>query len=222
MESMNYKFYLLTLICVFSLASCSKFGKSESDVVIIDDKPKTNTKNEVVIDDAFFDSEQEAVSASKTGSHEMTKITFDKSRIDTMYDQFGNKTETRCFNNHLRLKCITISSAADGKKKISVYGQNGEIKGLPEAMIGKALTAPADELANSAGIYQIYRQPAPVTQSVQSRTNLSLQPMPSYNFPVQNRPVEQVAADEAKPVPADQKPSEKKDDSSTPQPDKEQ
>lgn len=184
---------------------------------MFDDKPKVAAKNEIVIDDASFKGEQETLSASKAGSQETTKISPDQSRIDTMYDQFGNKTETRCFSDDLRLKCITLLTAADGKKKISAYGQNGEIKSLPADIFDKALTASANELADSAGIYQIYRQPAPVMQSLQSRnTAASLRPMPSYNFPVQNRQIEPVPTEDAHPDAdaANEKSNENKTDSS--------
>jgi hypothetical protein len=209
---------------MFLFVSCSKVGKSTSDVVIIDDKPKSATKDEIVIDDKLLGDATETLALSQTGSQETTKLAFDQSRVNTMYDQFGNKTESRCFNNHLRLQCIMLRTAADGQKQTFVYGHNGEVKALPEDMLDKAMTAPADELANLAGIYQTYRQSPPVARSTESRNNIALRPMPSYNFPVQNRQVDQVAADEAKStaVPAEEKPIEKKDDSSMPKPDKEQ
>ena len=221
---MNYKFCLLAVVCAFLVASCSKFDKSRSGEVVFDDKPKMTSENEIIFDDKSLDGGQEAILASKAGSQEITKITTDQSRINTAYDQFGNKTETRCFNNHLRLQCIMLRTAADGQKQIFVYGQNGQVKSLPENMIGKALTAPADEIANSAGIYQQYRQPSPVTQSIQTKNDPSLRPMPNFNLPVQNQQVEQGATDEVKPTtdPANEKPSENKSESSTPQPNKEQ
>lgn len=197
---MIYKLCLSAFICASLLASCAKFTGNESDVVIIDDKPKTNARNEVVIDDVEFGGGQENGIVSKTGSQETAKISADQSRIDTMYDQFGNKTETRCFKNDLRLKCVTLlTAAADGKMKVSVYGQNGEIKSLPAEMLGKSMTAPASEIANSAGIYQIYRQPKPISESAFSRTNTPLRPMPGYNFPIENRQVEQAPAEPTTP-----------------------
>jgi hypothetical protein len=198
---MIYKLCLSAFICASLLASCAKFTGNDSDVVIIDDKPKTNAKNEIVIDDVEFGGGgQENGIVSKTGSQETAKISPDQSRIDTMYDQFGNKTETRCFKNDLRLKCVTLlTAAADGKTKVSVYGQNGEIKSLPAEMLGKAMSAPASEIANSAGIYEIYRQPKPIAESASSRINSPLRPVPSYNFPIETRQVEQNPAEPTNP-----------------------
>jgi len=206
------------------LASCSKTGKSQSSEVVFDDAGKTAAKDEIVIDDKSFDGNRETLPTLKAGSQETTKTAADHSKINTMYDEFGNKTETRYFNNHLRLQFLLLRTSADGQKQIFVYGQNGEVKNLPEDMLDRALTAPADELANSAGIFQTYRPSPPAAQSIQTRSDVSLRPLPSYNFPVQNRQVEQVPADEAKvtAVPTNEKPNEKKDDSSTPQPEKEQ
>lgn len=221
---MNYKFCLIAVICVSMVASCSKTGKNQSSEVVFDDAGKTAAKDEIVIEDKSFDGSRETLPILKAGSQEITKVAADQSRVNTMYDAFGNKSETRYFNNHLRLQFLLLRTSADGQKQIFVYGQNGEVKSLPEDMLDRALTAPADELANSAGIFQTYRPSPPAAQSIQTRSDVSLRPMPSYNFPVQNRQVDQVAADEAKPtaVPADEKPGEKKDDSSTPKPDKEQ
>ena len=221
---MNYKFCLLVMMFAFLLPSCSKFGKTQSDEIIFDDKTNMTSKNEIVIDDKSFDSEQDTVSISKVGSQEITKFTTDQSRINTAYDQFGNKTETRCFNNHIRLQCIILRTAADGQKQIFVYGQNGQVKSLPDNMIDKALTAPADEIANSAGIYQTYRQVVPVAQNTQTRNDIALRPLPSYNLPIQNQQVEQTMTEEVKPTAdsANEKPSEAKSDSSTPPLNKEQ
>jgi hypothetical protein len=209
---------------MFLLASCSKIGSDQSEVIIIDDEHKTAAKNEIVITDNSFGGEQGAFTAAKTVSQETAKIAADQSRINVMYDGFGNKTETRTFNNHLRLQCVMIKTAVDGQKQIFVYGQNGQVNPLPENMVDKAMTAPADEIANSAGIFQTYRQPSPVAQSIQSRNNTPLQPMPSYNFPVQNRPVEQTPSEEENtPVaPTSEKSVENKDTPSTISPNKEQ
>jgi hypothetical protein len=151
-----------------------------TEVVIIDDEIKITAEGEIIIDDSDFKSEQASLTSPKS-LQEITKIAADGSHINTMFDRYGNKTETRRFDYDSRLKFILLRTSADGQKQVFIYGQNGEVKGLPENMLDKALTAPANDLAAAAGIFEIRRQPT--TTVVQS--DKPLQPMPSYKFPVQ-------------------------------------
>lgn len=217
---MIYKFCLTAAICAFLCASCSKIGRTRTDEIVFDDKPKTAAKGEVVIDDKSFEGEPETNSASEADSREAIKVVNAQSQTDTSFDGFGNKTDARCFEHHPRLQCVLLRTAADGKQQTFVYGQNGQIKHLPENMTAKALTASADEIANAAGIYQTYRQPAPVEQNFQTINAVPLQPLPSYNFPVRNRQAEPSAPEENNSTAntADEKPPENADKSSTKQP----
>ncbi len=58
--------------------------------------------------------------------------------------------------------CIVLRSTADGERNVLVYGQNGYVKELDESMLDRAMTATADEIADSVDIY--IAQP-PTTQT---------------------------------------------------------
>lgn len=199
---MKCRLCLLTIIFVSLLTSCSSFGKSKDksanmEEVIFDDEYKTTAENKIVIEDKDFEGKEKAVSVAGENSQEITKIASDNSKITTMFDRYGNTTETRYFNYHTRLSFILLRTSATGEKQVFVYGQNGEVKSLPENMLDKVLTASANELANSAGIFEGSRESfAPVI--VQSNQP-PLQPMPSYKFPIQQPQIEAVPAETNEP-----------------------
>ncbi len=191
---MNRRFCLLALMLVSLLTSCASLSKKGSDAadseeVVISDGIKTTAKNEIIFDDSDLN-KGEGNSAAGKVSDKITKIAADGSQINTTFDRYGNKTETRSFNYDSRLKFIMLRTSADGRKQVFVYGQNGEIKTLSENMLDKVLSAPADEIAGAAGIFQQYTQAARPT--IVQNSQPPLQALPGYKFPVQQRraPVE--------------------------------
>jgi hypothetical protein len=222
---MNFKFCLLAIVFVSLLVSCSKISQSKSNEVVIDDVQSKTAKGEIVIDDTAFDDE-ESSSTSKTGWQKATKIIkSDQSQIETSYDGFGNKTETRCFNNHLRVRCIMLRTSVEGQKQVFVYAQSGEVKkSLPADMIDKITTASADEIANSAGINQTYQRSSVIARNIQSTNSAPLRQLPGYNSPVQNPQVERIPAPETEPTvdSGNEKTKENKDTPTPDPPDKEQ
>ena len=121
-----------------------------------------------------------------------------------MYDGFGNKTETRFFDNNLLLQNIIVRTSVKGEKQIFVFGQNGEVKQeLPAEMASKVLTAPANELATAAGIYEGRKQRKMPIENQQM--NKPLTPLPSSAFPIQTPRIITV-----QPVPAEPEATEPK------------
>jgi len=88
------------------------------------------------------------------GRQEMAQMSKDNSVIQTMYDAFGNKTESRVFYNDAFLKMVVVKTSADGQKEALVYGQNGEVKLAPQNFLDKALTAVAAEIAKTVEIFE--------------------------------------------------------------------
>jgi len=201
---MNCRFSLLVIILVSLLISCacSSINKDKSanaEEVIFDDGYNTSAKNEIIFDDIDFEGQERTVSASGGNSKEIIKIASDSSKISTTFDVYGNKTEIRTFNYNPRLSFILLRTSTEEKKQVFVYGQNGDVKSLPENMLDKVLTASADEIANSAGIPQQQRQISIGIQNNPLPDSTPLRPMPSYNFPIQNRPVEPIEKEEKSP-----------------------
>lgn len=184
---MKFPVYLSVIIFVSLSFACSS-GNIESEEVFIDDgykiSDKTGDKEEIIFDDAAFAGNGSRASQSRSGLQEVTRIVPDGSRVTTMYDAFGNKTETRIFDGNPLLQLVAVKTTVNGDRQVSVFGQNGTVAALPVAMLDKVLTAPANDLASAAGIFEGRRE-ATTTVAQSSKT---LQPMPSYKFPIQQPP----------------------------------
>jgi hypothetical protein len=176
--------YFYGLLCglVFLLASCSMGKQNEVNLakikeVTINDGYKTTKKGELIIDDTSLEGKQPPIVTSRKSSKEPPKTAADGSQISTMYDGFGNKTEIRTFAEHPLIQCIVSRTFADGRKNIFVYGQNGEVRNLPEYLYDKVLSSSGYELARSAGIFmgRKLRNIEISAQNSESTTDLTIQ-----------------------------------------------
>jgi hypothetical protein len=148
---MNLKFYILIIVALFSI-SCSSVKNAQQQEVTLDDGYKTTDNNELLIEDKDLKHVGEAVITSKESSELGNYVAFDGSKISVTVDAYGNKSETRYFDNDPRLELVLLKTSVNGQKQVYVYGQNGQVKDLPSNMINNALNSPADELARAAGI----------------------------------------------------------------------
>ena len=189
---MNLKIYFYILLLSLSASSFSACATGEASsgqreqVVLDDGGGNAANDDEITISEKDLNDLNLHIPTSKPNSREAVKIAADRSEITTMYDGYGNKTETRYFKGHSRLKFILVRTSASGETQTFVYGYGNEVKNLPENLADKALNASADELANAAGVYE--------TQNFNALPNFrkktkTLQPLPSYEFPVQPRPL---------------------------------
>ena len=186
---MSIKIYIFILVLfLVSMSACTigRASPEKREEVFFDDGSKSKNSNERLITNADLNRQASQISTAKKNLPGQTVIASDKSKITTMIDSYGNKTETRCFVNHPRLECIVVQTSPDGKKQTVVYGAGQGAKILPENLAGQALTASADELASSAGITETRSSLAgkPVSPYGGKDNNKSLQPMPSYKFPI--------------------------------------
>lgn len=147
---------LIIAVFVFIAASCS--GDTDKSVagdrkeVFVKDNYRTTKNGELLVDDRDFQHAQKPVATSRAVSKEKPKPAADNSQISTMFDGFGNKTETRVFSNHPLLQRIVVRTSTNGHKKVFVYGNNGDVNGLAAGLHYRALTASANELAKSVGL----------------------------------------------------------------------
>ncbi len=179
---------LVIAFSVFFFASCAKTDDAESsEEVVISDGYNAAPNGEIAIDDQSFAGADGQNSGQRSAYQERARMLADNSRVTTMYDGYGNKTETRFFDNNPLVLSITVRTSAAGEKNVSVYAQNGTVNQLPENMFDRVLSAPANDLAAAAGIFEGRREPA-IVQTSQP----PLQPMPSYRFPVQTPPAQAV------------------------------
>jgi hypothetical protein len=156
-KAMNIKTYILIIALVALSISCSSeksvATNTEKPEVVIEDGYKTTGEGELVIEDKDLKHIQEAVVTSKENSQQNNIVAYDGSKISVMLDGFGNKSETRYFDNDPKLQMILLRTAANGDRQAFVYGQNGEVKDVPPAMLDKVMSLPASELAKAANIY---------------------------------------------------------------------
>ncbi|HEX8250896.1 MAG TPA: hypothetical protein VF599_22165 [Pyrinomonadaceae bacterium] len=150
---MKLKFYFcIGLIGLAFFSACTRQNAKE---VVLDDKTDViEVKSGEVVFDDLLTSGDDALNAGKETAQNVKLAGLDNSQIVIMKDNFGNKVETRTFRFHPRLACVILRTAADGKREVLVYGQNGDLKTLPPEMIDRAMTARSDELANAAGIFE--------------------------------------------------------------------
>lgn len=188
---MSSKFCFILIITLCLLTSCSKNegDTKNKEEVVLNDGYKSN---EITIEEGEISETDGTVPVPGEDSGEITKVLDDNSKISILTDRYGNKVETRTFNLDPRLSLIVSRTSADGKKQVFIYGQNGEVKSVPENMWNKLLTAPADEIATAAGIYATRQQSFPTfAQNQPAQSAPPLQPLPSSNFPVQTRQMPQ-------------------------------
>lgn len=197
----------LLLLCVFSfflLSACSgaPAGNAETvEMTEVDFDGGSSPDGEVVLKDADF---EQAQSPASTFGEQNTETSVqslgDGTKVEIVYDGYGNKIETRYFNNHPTVKMLVLSTSASGaRREALVYGQKGERKKLPEEISEQAMSMPGSEIARAAGITGTYRDtPQGVPGSVSPvQPN---QPYPPFPMPVTAQPNENVAPPPDAPV----------------------
>lgn len=184
---MKHIVFLAAITMSLFFTSCAGFSekKSAAEVVYLDDK--LQIENGTTLENKSPALPREIITGQKKENGDITTTASDGSQITVMTDNAGNKTESRCFNNHPLIACVVVSTSIQGNKQVLVYGQNGSVKkSLPENMVDNVLTIPANELASAAGIVEGRKQtnfPTIVLQ--RAKDSQPVQPIPSYKFPVQ-------------------------------------
>jgi len=154
-----YRYFCVSAIFfVVFFASCagekhSEDNFSKKNEVVFRDKYTTTKDGEIIIDGTDSEGIIAPIITSQKSLKELPKTALDGSQINTMYDAFGNKTEIRTFTNNLLVQSVIARTSADGRRQIFVYGQNGEVRNLPENLYNRVSTASGNFLANSAGIF---------------------------------------------------------------------
>jgi len=151
-------FYVSALIFAVLFVSCADEKQTEDtsakkNEVVFKDKYATTKDGEIIIDGTDSEGITAPIITSQKSLKELPKTALDGSQISTMYDAFGNKTEIRTFTNNLLVQSVIVRTFSDGRCQIFVYGQNGEVRNLPENLYNRVSTASGNFLANAAGIF---------------------------------------------------------------------
>lgn len=148
---MNSRTYLLSFAVVFAVCLASACARQEKAVVNlgVDEKVVEVKHGEIKLEETGKD-----VVTAQPSSQTPTQKMGDNSEVTVMYDGFGNKLERRYFKNHPRLDTVIVRTAANGRREILIYGQNGERKSVEGEIANRLMNASADEIANAAKIYE--------------------------------------------------------------------
>lgn len=136
-------------------SGCLKINQpAERENVFLDDGQGGQKDGEITLDESEVKDAETQASIERNSYQEGDTTESDGTKITTMYDGFGNKTERRFFYRHPILEAMVLRTSTDGQKEILLFGHNGEVKSVPQNMIDKAMIATADELAKAAGILE--------------------------------------------------------------------
>lgn len=144
-----YKIFPHILFLTFSafFMGCTSVESTEFKEVTLEDR---NENGEIVVTEEELRPKQ--ILTSKGSKIDPNVTLNDKSEIVTMYDGYGNKTETRYFKGHTRVQLVVIRSGTDKTKQIFVYGFDKETVQMEDKLSELALTGSGDEIADAAGL----------------------------------------------------------------------
>lgn len=142
---------LSLLICTISLIagfiSCDNV-KSEEDRSNSFQSEKSGVSETVEI----YDQPAPPVRTTTQTYREKPKTISDNSLVETMFDGYGNKTESRYFNNNPLLKMVVLRTKPNGQAEAVIYGQNGDIKIAPPELTENIMNSTAKEIAKAVNI----------------------------------------------------------------------
>ncbi len=117
-------------------------------------------------------------------TREITRTLGDLSTISTTIDGYGNRTETRVFRSHPRLRMVVVQTAINGSKKAVVYAHLGGLKTFYGTDADLALNSTADEIANKAEIFETRLDKERRQPKLANRGERRLEPLPSSSFTI--------------------------------------
>lgn len=200
-------FLIVSVLSASLFAACTqadeRFDRREN--VFLDEGNSGSNSGEVAIDESSVTDAETQALIERNSFQESDKTASDGSKISTMYDGFGNKTERRFFHQHPLIEAMVLRTSTDGQKEVLLFGYNGEVKTVPQNMIDRAMTASADELAQAAGILQ-GRKPKMLSFSdfAGSTNDVSSPPVSKTSSDLQNAEPEKPESQNPKTKPAAQ------------------
>ncbi len=177
---------MITVFAVIFTGACgSTASASKGGEVVLDDGYKTSGE-ELVIDDTAFREKTTQVLMENEQSVAGTQTLPDKTEVETLIDGFGNKTQTRVFPGHPRLRFVILRTAIDGTTNVTVYGYGSDTVTLGD-LGDKALSASGDEIANAAKLYATRSYSDTPNFMRKRKGDPSLSPLPSSEFPIRSQ-----------------------------------
>jgi hypothetical protein len=162
-DFMNKTFLtILMTVCALLLGGCSYYLNNKSGTekrvdLIVSQAYKKYENQEVVFErltmefSSYYEPPVVLAGESKKDS---SRLESDGSQVNTLFDGFGNKTETRIFFKDPLIKFVVIRTEPAGEKEAFVYCQNGEVRPVPVEFLDEILTAATTEIARSVQIFE--------------------------------------------------------------------
>ena len=163
---------------------------SDSD---FEEKAESENGEQALLNDSAG-GDQFAAATNEIGNVDGTYQNNDGSETEVDIDSYGNKSYTRVFDDHPRVKMLMVKESANGKKQIYVYGQNNKVKFLTKDIPENILRATADQIADSAQIYEtaadVERRRLEIAQRKRElRESVREKEMPMPDFPRVQQPM---------------------------------
>lgn len=139
---------LCTIGLVAGFISCDNVKSEKERRENLRDGSKSGITETVEI----YDQPSPPVRTTAKAYKETAKIESDNSLVETMYDDHGNKTESRYFNNNPVLKMVVLRTKTSGETEAIIYGQNGDIKIAPPELVRNIMKSSAKDIAKAVEI----------------------------------------------------------------------
>jgi hypothetical protein len=166
-DFMNKTFLtVLMTVCVLPFGGCSYYLNNKSGTekrvdLIISHAYKKYENQEVVFERLtmeFSGYHEPPVVLTGESKKDSSRLELDGSQVNTLFDGFGNKTETRIFFKDPLIKFVVIRTEPAGEKEAFVYCQNGEVRPVPVEFLDEVLTAATTDIARSVQISEGRRE----------------------------------------------------------------
>lgn len=186
------------LVAAIGLASCLSAKNDSPESAKINVETNAASKLEILA----ISNEPVSVAIQHSIPKRETRSGYFNSEISVSFDGGGNKIENRYFKEDSRLSSLVLLTKTNGEKEIRIYGLNGQFSNLPSDIKIDVMTAPADEIADAAGIIKPVKfiPPPPQTtaqiEPVQTE-NLSISEPQAQNLQEQTTTAETTKSDPA-------------------------
>ena len=184
-------FLFLVVLPTAFFSACTSVESKSSDEVVIEDKTK-GSSGDVIITSSDVKKEDLPITTTQASSQLAKRLLSDKTEIVASVDGFGNKTEIRYFPGNSRIRSVSLRTAADGTREVTVYAADGRAKIVNE-LGDEAMSLPGEQIANTAQISTSPSSPALRNYLKRQKTETQpLQPLPSSSFQQPVTPVNQM------------------------------
>lgn len=177
--------FVVVLLGISSYIFINGRGSAKGEIVITD-KDVLHAEAHPAPDDEteMEEGDVQDLEASQVRSQDpgTTTTLIDGSTLTTIVDGNGNKSETRLFQGHSRIRMLLVRTSTDGSTSVYVYPHLGGVKRLYKESRVDVRTVSADELAAKAEVFETRLDKERQNSAIASGTGDRLRPLSSSEF----------------------------------------